>query len=464
MVRSANMPNTTLSALLTEAGWSGSTLASRVNAVAAEGGLVLRLDRRQPSSWLAGRRPRPPIPELVAEALSRQLSRPVTITDTGLVHHQPATPAPGTGPTPVADPTQSLDVATVLMRLITSNDKRRQALTGGVYRVRPLALPTWTNATRAAHHHSTQPKPDTTFEAVTDAGPVTAAEQMARVFTDADASFGGGYARRALAAYLAHDIAPRLHTVSRLAVRTRLLTAATKLSYQCAFMCFDDQQHGLAQHYYQAALDLAAENGDSSAYAITLRALSVQASFLGHHREAVQLAETAVVTNRKFLPERQAFLYGQVAVAAAGNGDRTNALSALHLAERRLNQATSTTQPLNETIMGAYHPAALFHQQAATLALLGDRKAAITALAASNTHRPTTERRSRAIINARLAELHLDNGNLESAAAAWHAFLDDYPHLTSRRVTASLKTLRSRIRPHTAHLTARRLLTRAFVL
>lgn len=52
-------------------------------------------------------------------------------------------------------------------------------------------------------------------------------------------------------------------------------------------MCFDDEQHGLAQRYYRTALSLAVQAGDPVAYAITLRAMSVQARSLGHHQHAV---------------------------------------------------------------------------------------------------------------------------------------------------------------------------------
>jgi tetratricopeptide (TPR) repeat protein len=229
-------------------------------------------------------------------------------------------------------------------------------------------------------------------------------------------------------------------------------------------MCFDDQAHALAQRYYRAAAELAADNNDPAGYAVALRALSVQARTLGHHRHAIQLAETAGI--RKVAPARQAFLYGQV--VATADGDRTSALTALTAlaaAERRLDQATSHTntgtRAGSAAPMGDYHPAALAHQQAAVRALLGDREGAITALTTSLRHRPPEERRSRAITTARLAELHLAQGHLDQAITPWHAFLDDYPHLNSGRATTALKTLRSQLRPHATNPAAKHLLARA---
>jgi tetratricopeptide (TPR) repeat protein len=333
---------------------------------------------------------------------------------------------------------------------------RRQVLSGGAFSLAVLAVPAWAQAImrRPAGPHELRAQPRL------QADQVATAEQMARVLSDADTAFGGGHARAALAAYLACDIAPRLHATARPALRARMFSVATQLAYLCGFMCFDDEQHPLAQRYYRATLDLAAEAGDPAAYAITLRAMSVQARTLGHHQHALQLAETAATTSSaKVTPARQAFFLGQVAVAAAADGDRAGALSALDAAERRLSQATSTST--STSVIGGYHPASLGHQQAAVRALLGDRTGAITALTASIRHRPPAERRSRAITTARLAELHLHQGHLEEAVAAWHVFLEDYPHLQSGRATTALKILRSRLRPYAANPAARQLLARA---
>jgi hypothetical protein len=81
-------------------------------------------------------------------------------------------------------------------------------------------------------------------------------------------------------------------------------------------------------------------------------------------------------------------------------------------------------------------------------AKLGDRAGAIQALTVSVRHRPAGERRSRAITLARLAELQLDNGELEAACRTWQRFLHDCPHLSSRRVDRALTSMRARLRPH----------------
>ncbi|MFG2004897.1 tol-pal system YbgF family protein [Spirillospora sp. NPDC048911] len=294
-------------------------------------------------------------------------------------------------------------------------------------------------------------------------GQVATIESMVQVFSDSDTTFGGGRARAALMAYLASDIAPWLRASIDRRLRRRLLSAATELTYLAGFMCFDDECHGLAQRYYRAALEMATANRDPAAYAVTLRAMSVQARALGHRRHAEHLAEVAVATSRGAArPVHQAFFWGQLAVATAAADNPRGAVSALSAAERHLDQATSSvTASADEAAMGGYHPAALLHQEAAVRALLGDGKGAITALSASIRHRPLSERRSRAILHARLAELHLDQGHLEPAIAAWQTFLADYPQLSSGRACTALDIMRSRLRPHGAHPAIRQLLARA---
>jgi tetratricopeptide (TPR) repeat protein len=448
-------PNQSLRRLLTETGWTEQQLARAVNAAGAETGLTLRYDRSAVSHWLAGRCPWGPVPALLAETLSRRLGRPVTLVDAGLSVQR--APDAQQGPVQQGTEQRSEDAIDMLVQLAAFSGERRRLLTNGAYSLAALAVPAWAQVRDPVRPSCRGGGQDRLVP-----GRVDAAEQMMSLFTDADANFGGGRARAALAAYLAYDVAPCLNAPASRPLHAKMLTVATQLTYLCAFMCFDDDQHALAQRYYRAALDLAVRNGDPAAYAIGLRALSVQARELGHHRPALQLAEVAASTGRRqFPPERQAFFLGQVAVAAAADGDRRGAIEALGAAERLLSKASSAGAA---TMMGSYHPASLAHQQAAVCELLGDRRGAIDAMSASVRHRPPGERRSRAITTAWLAELQLAHGHLDEAVVTWHSFLDDYPYLRSGRATAALKRLRSMLRPHAANKSAARLLTQAAAL
>ena len=262
--------NAVLRALLTEARWTEDGLARQVNAVAAEIGLATRLDRRSVSHWLAGRRPRAPLPELIAEAFARRLGRPLSAAETGLSVEIAAGATPMTRAVRSGDPKEDpLETLDLLCKFAEAGKETDQ---GGVYSLVDLDdLHAW------PADDLFQPPFREARGARLETEHVASARQMAKVFVDADSVFGGGYARAALARYLAYDIAPRLRAPSRRDTHKRMLFVATELAYVCGFMCFDDEQNAIAQRYYQAALKLSIENDDPIGYAATLRAMSVQA-------------------------------------------------------------------------------------------------------------------------------------------------------------------------------------------
>ncbi|SDY47907.1 hypothetical protein SAMN05421504_105677 [Amycolatopsis xylanica] len=411
-------PNDPLRTLLTEAGWTGGALAAAVNAIGGEAGLRLSYDRTSVAHWLSGSRPRSPVPDLVAEAFTRRLGREIPVALTGM-----------TGNGAAATPS-----------LLVEPDR--------IYRLAELDVPSLAELAVPAQR-----------DGIGRVGRTEAASaaSMIEVFSDADVTFGGGRGRTALAGYLAYTIAPWLRADAAPAVRHELLRSASLLTYLNGFMCFDDELHGAAQSYYLASARLAAQAADATGYAVALRALSVQARALGHHRNAVHLAEAAVAAAAPTAsPRTRAFLHGQLAVACAAAGDRQAAITQLGVAENRLAAAQSA-----DLAIGGYHEASLAHQHAAVAASLGDRQAAIRALKSSIFHRPAAERRSRAITLARLAELQLAAGQLDQACDTWHRFLDDYPHLRSRRADTALATLRAQVRPHQKNPSARLLGQRA---
>ena len=450
--------NAALRRLLLEARWTEDGLARQVNAVAAEIGLATRLDRRSVSHWLAGRRPRSPLPELIAEAFARRLGRPLSAVETGLTAAANSLSSAGEAAS-CADPKEDpLETFEILCKLTEGGRETDQ---GGVYNLAELDdLHAW-------------PADDlfqipfrTATGARLEPEHVASARQMAKVFVDADSVFGGGYARAALAHYLAYDIAPRLRAPARRDTRKRMLSVATELAHVCGFMCFDDERNAIAQRYYQAALKLSIENEDPAAYAATLRAMSVQARTLGHYREARSLAEAAVASARECeMPNPQrASLYGPLAVAAAAQGDREAALAALTCAERLVDGYVAGPGAADSEEAGAIrrnHAASHAYQEAAVRALLGDRPGAIRVLSESVRRHSADERRSRAITLASLAELHLDQGHLDESIAACHAFIDDYQPLRSSRAKSALGRLTARLRPHAANHSARQLLVRA---
>ena len=456
------MSNIVLQELLAEARWTQDRLARQVNVLGGEIGLNLSLDRRTVSHWLAGRRPRPPLPELVAEAFARRFGRQISAAQTGFAPASTGVAgAAGAASKRGADPgdpkEDPLDTLEILCKLAETGRETDQ---GGVYSLAALDdLHAW------PADDLFQPPFRTAVGVRLETEHVDAARQMVKLFVDADSVFGGGYARAALARYLAYDIAPRLRAPARRDTRKRMLSVAIELAYLCGFMCFDDERNAIAQRYYRAALKLSVENDDPPAYASTLRAMSVQARTLGHFRESRALAEAAVASVAECeLPKPQrASLYGPLAVAAAAQGDRDAAFKALTCAERLLGeyQAGAAIADLEEGVIARYHSASHADQEASVRALLGDRPGAIRVLSESVRRRSADERRSRAITLASLAELHLDQGHLDESIAACHAFIDEYPPLRSSRAQSALRRLTARMRPHATNHSARQLLVRA---
>jgi tetratricopeptide (TPR) repeat protein len=422
------IPNHRLRELLIESGWTCEALAKAVNAVGAEAHSQLAYQRSSVAHWLSGMRPRPPVPEFVAEALSRRLGRRIAVSDTGLCG------ANGESEDFLgwwtAEPADELD------ELAATGDSAARA---SVYRVADLLVPRRFPLTPGGLLSASQRpvgrigRPE-----------VQAARSMLPLFSDGDSAFGGRYGRSALAAYLGRTIAPWLRARATPPVRRDLLVVGAHLAYLCGFMNFDEWFHGVAQRYYLMSLRMAAEAGDALSYALGLRALSVQARMLGHRRHAVELADGAVrIGLRTAPPQTRAFLLGQLAVAHAAMGERREAVKHLAATERHLDGA-SAERPL----LGAYHRGSFAHQQATVAACLGDRRGAAKALAVAIRRRPRGERRSRAIMLARLAEIQAADGQIESACRTWTEFLADYPHIQSARADAALVNLKALTQPH----------------
>ncbi|GHE05673.1 tetratricopeptide repeat protein [Streptomyces alanosinicus] len=440
-MRSPRTPNQALRVLLAEADWKGAQLARAVNALGAAQGTMLHYDRTTISHWLAGSRPRPPVPALVAEALSRRLGRTVPIQDTGLLDTR--TPDRGARALPEGSAVERLD------RMLHDTDRRRLALLGA-YSLATLVIPPSLSVTE-----------ETRFE--TSGRPssvglvhVAAAREMLTVFSRGDTVFGAGAVLEPLRQYLSTTVIPWLRRDMKPSVRRELFTVAAQLTYLSAFTHFDMNHQAAAQRLYVTSIELAGEAGDIVGHALGLRALSVQAHALGHFTDAHRLAEHAVRTGARHAPAHQrAFLHGQLGVTQAARGD-SHYLRHFTIAERFLERSTSDTSPV-----GAFHPGSLALQRAAVAKSLGDNRAAARALAHSLSHRPVDERRSRALVLAELAETQLTAGHLEQACRTWHAFLDDHPHLHSARADDRLRALTAALRPHASTFAAAALLRRA---
>ncbi|MGW7414684.1 hypothetical protein [Streptomyces sp. NPDC054863] len=424
-------PNQMLRALLREAGWSGARFAREINTVAAELGLAVSYDRTAVSHWLAGTRPRPPVPEFAAEVLSRHLGRSVDAVETGLA-------APRARRGPDRTPRGGGSALDDLERLGALAGRRDAARTG-VFSVAPLLVPGWDSLLPSA-----LPAARTGPPAPPD---VTAANLLLSLFSRHEAAFGGGQVRDPLRAYLATTMTAWLRQSTAPGVRGKLLTVANQLTYLCAFTHFDANLQAHAQQYYLTGIKLAREAGDRVGFALGARGLSVQALSLGHVREADTLAQLAVRVGASQAPaHQQALLLGHLAVTQAHIGNGRAAARHFIDAEKRLEASDSSPTPV-----GAFHSSSLALQHAAAARAQSDHAREAQHLQSSLRGRPQEENRARSISLATLAEAQLNAGHLDRACRTWSAFLDLYENVSSARVHDHLRVLISRLRPHSAH-------------
>ncbi|MGW1707007.1 regulator [Streptomyces sp. NPDC002206] len=124
-------------------------------------------------------------------------------------------------------------------------------------------------------------------------GDVDALRSVGELFRTLDHTYGGGHARQALVRYLEHEAEPMLRGTYGEAIGRRLFSAAADLTRLAGWTSYDIAAHGLAQRYFVQALRLAQAAGDRVYGSHVLITMSRQAVYLGHGREAVQLARVA---------------------------------------------------------------------------------------------------------------------------------------------------------------------------
>lgn len=305
------IPNRQLAALIAEAGFSNAGLARRVDQLGLEHGLDLRYDKTSVTRWLRGQQPRGTTPALIAEVFTRRLGRRLSAQDLGLDACAPVY----AGLEFAATPEEAVDIVSGLWRKDSGShaELRKIAFTPA-----GLVVPSrdWligradervARGDQAAGAGSGDPRvpPQSRFSVPrqrgTDRGPgqrvssgdIAALRSVGELFRTLDHAYGGGHARQALVRYLEHEAEPMLRGTYGENVGRRLFAAAADLTRLAGWTSYDIAAHGLAQRYFVQALRLAQAAGDRAYGSYVLITMSHQAVYLGHGREAVQLARVA---------------------------------------------------------------------------------------------------------------------------------------------------------------------------
>ncbi|GAA1890691.1 hypothetical protein GCM10009837_11000 [Streptomyces durmitorensis] len=326
-------PNRQLASLISEAGFSNAGLARRVDQLGLEHGLDLRYDKTSVTRWLRGQQPRGTTPALIAEVFTRRLGRRLSAQDLGLDACAPVY----AGLEFAASPEEAIDIVGGLWRKDSGShaELRKIAFTpaGLVVPSRDwligraddrvgrgdLGPSTGRVPTQGRPAIPRQRKePERGVGAKVTSGDISALRSVGELFRALDHAYGGGHARQALVRYLEHEAEPMLRGSYGEQAGRRLFAAAADLTRLAGWTSYDIAAHGLAQRYYVQALRLSQAAGDRAYGSYVLVTMSRQAVYLGHGREAVQLARVAQQgVGSSAPPVVQALLH---AVEARGHG------------------------------------------------------------------------------------------------------------------------------------------------
>ncbi|MCM1947917.1 regulator [Streptomyces sp. G2] len=365
------VPNRQLAALIAEAGFSNAGLARRVDQLGLEHGLDLRYDKTSVTRWLRGQQPRGTTPALIAEVFTRRLGRRLTAQDLGLDACAPVY----AGLEFAATPEEAVDIVSGLWRkdsgshaelrkiaftpaglVVPSRDwligRADDRVARGEQPPVPVVRPAVTGGPVRSIGQDPRVPPQGRFSVPrqrgTERGPgqrvtggdIAALRSVGDLFRTLDHAYGGGHARQALVRYLEHEAEPMLRGTYGESTGRRLFAAAADLTRLAGWTSYDIAAHGLAQRYFVQALRLAQAAGDRAYGSYVLLTMSCQAVYLGHGREAVQLARVAqqgVGTGAP--PVVQAMLHAVEARGHAVLAEARACSAALVRAERALEAA-----------------------------------------------------------------------------------------------------------------------------
>ncbi|WP_329534497.1 regulator [Streptomyces sp. NBC_01450] len=346
-------PNRQLAALIAEAGFSNAGLARRVDQLGLEHGLDLRYDKTSVTRWLRGQQPRGTTPALIAEVFTRRLGRRLTAQDLGLDACAPVY----AGLEFAATPEEAVDIVSGLWRKDSGShaELRKIAFTPA-----GLVVPSrdWligraddrvSRGDQSAARIPAQGRPAVPRQrGQTERGPgqkvtggdIAALRSVGELFRALDHAYGGGHARQALVRYLEHEAEPMLRGVYGEQTGRRLFAAAADLTRLAGWTSYDIAAHGLAQRYFVQALRLSQAAGDRAYGSYVLVTMSRQAVYLGHGREAVQLARVAQQgVGSSVPPVVQALLHSVEARGHGVLGEVRACTASLVRAERALESA-----------------------------------------------------------------------------------------------------------------------------
>ncbi|WP_236653687.1 regulator [Streptacidiphilus melanogenes] len=503
--------NQRLSALIEEAGFSHAGLARRVDQLGSEHGLDLRYDKTSVTRWLRGQQPRGATPALIAEVFTRRLGRRLTAQDLGLDACAPVyaglefaeSPAEAvdivasmwrkdTGahselrriaftPAGLVVPSRDWLIGRTDDRVaretpqdlgrhdagrtgIPPQARRDGATPGGMAGGSAAGLPNSVGGSANAGNSGQGSASAGSGSAGAGAGAgeqamalrgvprvsrgdVAAMRAVGDLFRALDNAYGGGHARQALIRYLESEAEPMLRGRYNEAIGRALFGAVADLTRLAGWTSYDIGAHGLAQRYFVQSLRLAQAANDRLYGGYVLVTMSRQAVYLGHGREAVQLARVAQQGVGSTAPAAaQALMHAAEARGHGLLGDARSCTAALVRAERAL-QASHGGDELPGWAR-FFDEAQLADEFAHCYRDLQQWRPAAQHAERSLRLRPQTYARSRVFCRVVLATSRLGLGELDEACAAATEALRGVTEMRSLRAVEYLRDFARRLAPY----------------
>jgi tetratricopeptide (TPR) repeat protein len=453
------LPNRQLAALIAEAGFSNAGLARRVDQLGTEHGLDLRYDKTSVTRWLRGQQPRGTTPALIAEVFTRRLGRRLSAQDLGLDACAPVY----AGLEYAGSPEEAVDIVTGLWRKDTGSqaELRKIAFTPAglvvpsrdwligrpderVARAPQGAGPTGENGggPRVVRLPTGGPP-----QQRVGTGDVSALRSVGELFRSLDHAYGGGHVRQALVRYLEYEAEPMLRSSYGETLGRRLFASVADLTRLAGWTSYDIGAHGLAQRYFVQALRLAQAAGDRVYGAYVLVTMSRQAVYLGHGREAIQLARVAQQgVDGHAPPVVRALLHAAEARGHGVVGDGKACTASLVRAERALEAA----QPGDDVPYWArfFDEAQLADEFGHSHRDLKQYRAAVQHAERSLQLREPAYARSRLFCRTVLASARLGLGELDAACALGTEALQQAADLRSVRALEYVRDFGRRLEGH----------------
>ncbi|MBB4782946.1 transcriptional regulator [Streptomyces rapamycinicus] len=430
-------PNEKLSDWLDRSGMSQGELARRTRVQAKQWGQPhIAPDATSVRRWLTGEQPRPPVPDILTDVFSAAMGYRVTTYDLGL--GDSATADRGLVYSP-----SFLATVEAVADLGRADVDRRKFLASAPFAAVAGIGPSrdWLLSTL-----DQQPKPGPRVRLEE----VSAVRNMFGVFQQMDIFQGGGSGRLTLAAYMNAHVFPLLRRTHTERVRRALCEAAAEQTYLLGWMAYDNGEHGAAQRYLIQSLRLAEESRNPALGAHVLAGMADQATLLGHPEEGRRLAQSGragLTTSAS--PACLADLWALEARACAKLGDKRAAVSAVAKSET----AYESARPGEEQEWAAFiDPAYLHGEHANTFRDLGEPENAKEHARRSIDHARKQKRARRgAMSHAALAASHLQDKDLEAAHAAGVRTISLTQQVKSSRAVEAVQDLQKRMRPFGRH-------------